>query len=140
MTTFPDDDDGALLKSLADAGVDLSTPLEIEFHIAVPDEESGKKVAAAVQAGGYPCELVFDEGEPEDGETEEGGESHQDEDLSDDDPSDDDPRDDEFGPMWTVCVTVEMIPEHQRIVDIQVELEGFSKPHGGGSDGWGVLI
>ncbi|MGK0265388.1 MAG: hypothetical protein ACI8UD_004051 [Planctomycetota bacterium] len=135
MTTFPDDDDGAVLTSLVEAGFDLGKPLEIEFHVAVPDEESGKKVAAAVTAGGYTCELVFDEGEPEDGEAEESGESHQDECLSEDGASDD-----EFVPMWRVCVMVEMLPEHQRIVDIQVELESFSKPHGGGSHGWGVLI
>ena len=130
MTTFPDDDDGAVLKSLAEAGVDLSKPLELEFHVAVPDEESGKMVAAAVQAGGYKCELVFDEGEPEDGEIEADGASHEDQDMGDE----------EFGPMWTVYVMVEMVPEYQRIVDLQVELEGLSKPHGGGSDGWGVLI
>tara|TARA_R110002072_G_scaffold174303_3_gene329341 strand:- start:25592 stop:25984 length:393 start_codon:yes stop_codon:yes gene_type:complete len=130
MTSFPDDDDGAVLKSLAEAGVDLSKPLEIEFHVAVPDEESGNKVAAAIKAAGYACELVFDEGEPEDGVAEEGGASHQDE----------EPGEDEFGPMWTVYVTIEMIPEHQRIVDFQVELDGLSKPHSGGSDGWGVLI
>ncbi|MFT4515830.1 MAG: hypothetical protein ACI89X_003936 [Planctomycetota bacterium] len=130
MTIFPDDDDGDVLKSLAEAGVDLSKSLEIEFHVAVPDEESGKKVAAAVQAGGYKCELVFDEGEPEDGEAEEGGESHEDQDVGSD----------EFGPMWTVHVPIDLVPEHQRIVEIQAELEGFSKPHGGGSDGWGVVI
>jgi hypothetical protein len=130
MTTFPDDDDGAVLRSLAEAGVDLSKPLEIEFHVAVLDEESGKMVAAAVQAGGYKCELVFDEGEPEDGVADAGGASHEDQDVGDE----------EFGPMWTVCVMVEMVPEHQRIVDIQVELDRLSDPHGGGSDGWGVLI
>ena len=118
MTSFPDDDDGAVLKSLAEAGVDLAQPLEIEFHVAVPDEESGKKIAAAVSAGGYTCELVFDEGEPEGQEVDE----------------------EEIGPMWTVYVTAEMVPEHQRIVEIQAELDEFAKPHGGASDGWGVLI
>ena len=130
MTTFPDDDDGAVLKSLAEAGVDLSKPIEIEFHVAVPGEEAGTKVAAAIKAGGYACELVFDEGEPEDGVTEGDEPAHEDE----------QPGDDEFGPMWTVYVTVEIVPEHKRIVDIQAELDGFAKPHGGASDGWGVLI
>lgn len=37
MTTFPDDDDGAVLTSLVEAGFDLGKPLEIEFHVAVPD-------------------------------------------------------------------------------------------------------
>ncbi len=46
---FPDDEDGAVLASLAEAGVDLAQPIEVEFVIDAPDEPAAGRVAAAVR-------------------------------------------------------------------------------------------
>jgi hypothetical protein len=132
MTTFPDDDDGAVLASLAEAGVDLSKPLEIEFAIVATDDESAQQIAAAVRAAGYSAEVDYDAGEPEDGEAVAGDQAFEDEDEDEDD--------EQFGPSWTICVAIELIPEHARIVAIQAELDALAVPFGGAADGWGVLI
>ena len=82
MTTYPDDEDGAVLADLAARGVDMSRPLAIEFPVAVPDEAAAKQTADAMAKAGYEPSIEFDEGEP------------------DFDPATDDPE--EFGPVWTV--------------------------------------
>ena len=120
MTNFPDDADGAVLKSLAEHGIDLTQVLEIEFALTAPDEDGAKKIAAAVKAAGFEPEISYDDGEPDpDGQV----------------------RDEEaFGPSWAVFVAMEMVPEYQRIIDIQAELRALAQPLGGEPDGWGVLV
>lgn len=121
MTNFPDDSDGAVLKSLAKHGVDLSKSLEIEFAMTAPDEQGAKDIAAAFAAAGYDAEISYDDGEPDpDGQVQDDEEG--------------------FGPSWAVFVAVEMVPEYQRLVDIQAELKTLAQPLGGKPDGWGVLI
>lgn len=121
MATFPDDEDGAVLASLAEHGVDLSQPLLIDFAVAVPDEASANKTVKAMKKAGYDAHVEFDEGEPdEDGEI--------------------DPDDEEFGPAWTVIVSLEMVPEHEEIVRIQADLDRIARPFDGFSDGWGVML
>ena len=120
MTTYPDDADGAVLADLAAQGVDMTQPLIIEFHVAVPDEASAKNAAAAMTKAGYVSQIEYDEGEP------------------DFDPEADDAE--EFGPSWTVYANVRMIPEYNEIMRIQAELDQFARPLGGKSDGWGVML
>ena len=115
---FPDDEDGAVLASLAEAGVDLSKPMEVEFVVDAPDEQAAAAVAAAVRDAGYDCQVEYDEGE-EDGE--EGG------------------GDEDFGPSWAVYVTMEMVADHARIVALQRTFTQLAEPHGGACDGWGAL-
>jgi regulator of RNase E activity RraB len=121
MTTYPDDEDGAVLADLAAQGVDMSQPLEIEFPVAAPDEASANSIGAAVTKAGYESQTEYDEGEPD-----ENGEI--------------DPDDEEFGPSWTVYVTVTMIPEYKEIMRIQADLDRLAGPFGGHSDGWGVMF
>jgi hypothetical protein len=91
MSKYPDDADGSVLADLEASGIDMSAPLQFEFPVAVPDEESAEKTYAAMVAAGYDSVIEFDEGEPdEDGEI--------------------DPDDDEFGPCWTVYANVVMVP------------------------------
>ena len=117
---FPDDEDGAVLASLAESGVDLSKPLEIEFIIDAPDEAAANKIAEAVRAAGHACSVEYDEGEPdEDGEI--------------------DPDDEEFGPSWAIYVSMEMVAEHARIVQLQQMFTQLAEPHGGACDGWGAM-
>ena len=132
MTTFPDDEDGAVLASLAEAGVDLSKPLEIEFAVAAEDDASAQKIAVAIRAAGYAAEVDHDPGDPEDGEAEAGDAAFADLDEDEDEAA--------FGPSWTICVPVELVPEHARIVALQAELDAIASPLGGAADGWGVLI
>jgi hypothetical protein len=121
MTTYPDDEDGAVLADLAAQGVDMSAPLMIEFPVAAPDEAAATAIDEALTKAGYDAEIVYDEGEPnEDGEI--------------------DPDDEEFGPSWTVYVNIRMIPEYDEIMRIQAELDRLAGPFGGNSDGWGVML
>lgn len=120
MTTYPDDDDGAVLAELAAQGVDMSQPLLIEFPVAVPDEASAKNSAKAMTGAGYDSRIEYDEGEPEY------------------DPAVDD--EDEFGPAWTVYADIRMVPEYHEILRIQADLDRLARPFGGTSDGWGVML
>jgi hypothetical protein len=121
MATFPEDEDGQVLASLAAQGADLTQPLVLDFFVAAADEPSALAIADAVKKAGYPVEIDFDEGEPgEDGEI--------------------DPADEEFGPSWTVRSTIRMVPEYQRITKIQADLDRLARPHGGFADGWGAML
>ena len=111
--TFPDDEDGAVLASLARAGVDLSQPVEVEFVIDAPDEGAAAAVAEAVRRAGHACAVEYDEGE--DG-------------------------DEDLGPSWVVYVTLELVAEHARIVALQRTFTQLAEPHGGACDGWGALV
>lgn len=121
MATYPDDADGAVLADLAERGVDMSQPLVIEFPVIAPDEAAAKGIGDALAKAGYEPEVVYDEGEPD-----ENGEI--------------DPNDPEFGPAWTVFVTLQIVPEYKEIIRIQEELDQLARPFGGSSDGWGVLL
>lgn len=121
MARYPDDADGAALAALAAEGVDMSQPLSIEFAVAAPDETSAQAIGDALAKAGYAAEIDFDEGEPdEDGKV--------------------DPDDEEFGPAWTVFATIKMVPEYQRIVEIQADLDRLARVHGGQADGWGAML
>jgi hypothetical protein len=50
---YPDDADGDALRRLASDGSDLSQPMDIDFAVAVPDEETGKAVVLLAAARGY---------------------------------------------------------------------------------------
>lgn len=121
MSNYPDDEDGAVLADLAAQGVDMSQPLLIDFQVAAPDQAAADAIGKALRQAGYDIEVVYDEGEPdEDGNI--------------------DPDDEEFGPSWTVYVNREMVPEYTEIMRIQGDLDRLARPHGGQSDGWGVML
>jgi hypothetical protein len=127
MPTFPDDDDGQVLASLADCGVDLTLPRLIEFAIALPDEESATAIEKALIEQGFDAESWFDAGEP-------------DPDDDDDDEEDNEWDDEEFGPSWTVYAKIRMVPTYADIVRIQHELTEIAQPFGGFSDGWETQV
>ena len=121
MTNYPDDADGEVLAQLAEHGVDLSQPLELEFVVAADDEASAEAIRQALLKAGYAARAEYDEGEPD----EEGNI---------------DPDDEEFGPSWTVYVDRRMVPDYNEIVRIQGELDAIAQPHGGFADGWGAML
>ncbi len=121
MTDYPNDDDGNVLADLAAQGVDMTQPLDIEFPVSAPDEASANSIEKALIDAGYECIVEYDDGE-----------------LDEDDETAED--DEEFGPMWTVYVSVEMIPDYDEIIRIQADLDRLSGPSGGICDGWGVML
>ena len=123
--THPNDADGAVLASLEAQGVNLSEPMLIEFAIDAPNKEAAAAIEAVLIRQDYEAEVEFDPGEPaEPGERADGG----------------DPHDNEFGPSWTIYVSIRMVPEYDEIVRIQEELGRLSAPYEGTPDGWGTLI
>ena len=120
METYPADEDGEVLSMLARRGVDMTKPLRIEFEVFAPNASAAETIVERLTEAGYQPRIEHDEGEPHD-------ETNPDE-------------VEEFGPSWTVVVDKVMTPAHAEIVRIQQDLERISVPHGGYSDGWGVLI
>ncbi len=118
---YPNDADGDALREIAAHGVDVSQAQLIEFAVAAPDEAAANNIQAALGEHGYQAHVDFDEGEPDDN-----GEI--------------DPDDPEFGAAWTVYVGISMLPTYDEIMRIQADLDRIANPHGGRSDGWGVMI
>jgi hypothetical protein len=52
-TYYPDDDDGAALRRVAENGADMSQPMKIEFSIDVPDVDQARLLAERISALGY---------------------------------------------------------------------------------------
>lgn len=124
MTTYPDDEDGAVLADLAAQGVDMTLPVKIEFPVIAPDEDSAHAIANALINAGYETHIEYDDGE-----------------LDEEDELELDPDDEEeFGPAWDVYATVMMVPDHAELIRIQADLDRLAEPLGGNSDGWGVLM
>jgi hypothetical protein len=121
MAKFPTDEDGQVLAGLAADGIDLTITRLIEFAVDAPNENAAQRIAAAIDQTGYVTEVYYDEGEP-------------------DENGNIDLIDPEFSPSWTVYTKVHMVPEYEKIVSIQSELDSLSAPFGGKSDGWGTMV
>ena len=65
LDSIPDDDDGAVLRRLAESGNDLDKFMVIDFHVIVPDEEVGLEFAQAATQAGYKTELSYDQDDDE---------------------------------------------------------------------------
>ena len=116
--TFPNDADGRALAAIAASGMDMTTPISIEFAIGVPDENTGKAVLDAVSAYGYQTELYYDEGEPD----------YQEGDAE------------EFGPSWTVYAVAQMQPTYENVVSHQAKINKLVSKLGGNCDAWEVKL
>ena len=55
--SLPSDADGDALRRIAEDGSDISKPMLINFHVAVPDERSAQALAEVVSELGYHVEL-----------------------------------------------------------------------------------
>ncbi len=63
MSQFPDDGNGDMLQALADAGVDLSNSLELDFYLVFPDKQKAETALNALTAldEGGEVELNFND-------------------------------------------------------------------------------
>ena len=92
----------------------------IEFFVDVPGETAAENCASAINKAEFRSRIEFDEGEPDfDSEIDDA---------------------DEFGPSWTVCVDVQMVPDYNDIIQLQAELERITQPFSGKLDGWGIMF
>jgi regulator of RNase E activity RraB len=60
MDTYPQDSDGDALRRVADMGADMSKPMPIDFHIAIPNENAGIAIAARAEKLGYSTKIWRD--------------------------------------------------------------------------------
>jgi len=119
MDRYPNDTDGQALELAARHGINMSSPVRIEFAVSAPDGESAKAIRQLLAGIGYVVSISHDEGEPHD-------ESN--------------PEDaNEFGPSWTVMVDTVMVPDYAEVTRIQADLDQHSRALGGHSDGWGIM-
>jgi regulator of RNase E activity RraB len=58
---LPDDADGDALRRVLAGGSDLSKLMEIDYAVAVPDEEACRKVAQVAEKAGYRAKTWQDE-------------------------------------------------------------------------------
>lgn len=58
---YDDEGDGDALRRLLRDGSDLSKPMEIDFCILTPDEETGRKIAALAAPLGYQVKVSDNE-------------------------------------------------------------------------------
>jgi hypothetical protein len=109
---FPSDLDGDGLRRLAALGHNLSLPMDLEFHVAIPDESSAMKVAMEAARLGYLTDIWQDH---EDHWSDPGAVSSL---------------------CWRCRCTKRLVPDYPAIVAIQEELDRIARPLGGYSDGW----
>ena len=113
MTSFPDDENGQVLRAMHEAGMDLSQPCDIEFTHLFEHESSARSMAVEAESLGARVELF----EPEElDEEEEIDES-----------------------VWDVVCTFTMVPTHDAITGRETDLATIAQRLGGRADGWGVM-
>ena len=61
MDDFPIDATGDALRRFEENGFDMSEPMEIDFFVAVPTEDSGNLVADAVRGLGFAVSVEQDD-------------------------------------------------------------------------------
>lgn len=112
--SFPDDENGDVLRLMQEEGVDLSRPRTIEFEHVFPDENSARQFGESVdQLVG--SSLLYP-------------------------PEDEDPEEEiEDGEEWEVVCRVTMVPSHTNITGKERELAEIAVKFGGRADGWGSL-
>jgi regulator of RNase E activity RraB len=60
MNNFPGNADGDALRRLAESGADMTSPMVINFTVAIPDEPTGKAIALKAIETGYKASVDQD--------------------------------------------------------------------------------
>ena len=110
----PQDIDGEVIRFIAEDGNDLSKPMEVDFHVAAPTEDTAEKIADEAEKLGYAVWVEFDDGSEEELE-------------------------EPVTEPWTCTCQKKMLLEYDAVIQAQKELDDLAKPHGGYSDGWGTM-
>jgi len=108
---FPNDENGQVLKYMAESGVDLSVPREIDFSHLAPDEPAARGLAAEATELGFKVEVY----EPDEESLEEGDTD------------------------YDVVCNMTMVPSHAEITRIEAQLAEIAARHGCQADGWGFM-
>lgn len=58
---LPNDATGDALRRLVEDGSDLAEPMDVDFHVAVPDRGAGAQVAIIAEKLGFQAEVIKDE-------------------------------------------------------------------------------
>ena len=120
---FPNDANGAVLQSMIDAGMDLTQEHEIEFCHLFPDEESALAMEQRMSDMNIDVDIynnaeLLEEADDED-------------EFGD--------MDDSIGEGFDVICLVTMVPTHEEITRLELELGDIARECGGEPDGWGVM-
>ena len=120
---FPNDANGAVLQSMIDAGMDLNQEHEIEFCHLFPDEESALAMEQRMSDMNIDVDIynnaeLLEEADDED-------------EFGD--------MDDSIGEGFDVICLVTMVPTHEEITRLELELGDIARECGGEPDGWGVM-
>jgi hypothetical protein len=110
-TVFPNDENGEVLRSMAEQGIDLTVPREVDFAHLFPDENDAQAFAARVEPLGYRVEVY----EPDEEAREEGSTE------------------------WDVLCARRMVPTHADITRFETQLAAVAREFGGHEDGWGFM-
>jgi len=60
MSNFPDNADGDVLRRLAESSADMTSPMVIDFAVAIPDEATGRAIALKAIEIGYKASVDQD--------------------------------------------------------------------------------
>jgi hypothetical protein len=61
-TIYPNDSDGDALRKASESGADMSSPMVIDFSVAVADESTARRVAELVAERGFDPSICQDDG------------------------------------------------------------------------------
>lgn len=115
---YPDDENGSVLQSMRDAGMDMTREYPVEFWHVFSDQNSAQAMLKDVETLGIQAEL-FDNSEELEGDEED------DEEMG-------------IGDGFDVLCIVPLVPTHAGITATESRLAELAKRHGGSADGWGV--
>ena len=110
MKTFPDDDDGDVLRSLQKKGVDLDQPRDIDFYCWAKDRPTAERIVLLMNEMGFASHVHESEKS--------------------------DPPDQKF----SVYGAKRMVPDYDALIRTQIELSEALLPFGTYCDGWGTLV
>jgi hypothetical protein len=109
--SLPNDENGQVLRSLAEQGVDLTVERRVDFAHLFPDEPRARAFAQRAGALGFEVNVY----EP-DAETQEDG-------ITD----------------WDAVCSQAMAPSYENISRTEAQLAAIAREFGGHEDGWGFL-
>jgi regulator of RNase E activity RraB len=107
---YPNDADGDALRRVSASGSNMSEPMDVDFQIAAPDEESAVSVAKEAAKLGYGTKVYMDTEECEEGDY-----------------------------AWTCECTKSIVLTYDAVTEIQSHLDEIAGRFDACVDGWGTF-